>query len=121
MCADDQRGARSVTRAVPVRRRPFASRARSRAVTRSVPRRASSDAADRVRVTRRTCRFLTDSGRLTKAVKCGAPLSVVAKGKRAWSLKFGSNAPRGRYTVRAVSIDRAGNLSKPVTSSVKIG
>ncbi|MDB5297716.1 MAG: hypothetical protein JWO31_3699 [Phycisphaerales bacterium] len=67
------------------------------------------------------CRFLADSGKLTKAVKCGAPLSVIAKGRGSWSLKFGTRAPKGRYTVRAVSIDAAGNLSKPVTGKVRIG
>jgi hypothetical protein len=67
------------------------------------------------------CRYLTDAGRLTKALKCGTPLSVIAKGTRSWSLKVSSKLPKGRYTVKAISIDGAGNLSKTARQTLKVG
>ncbi len=67
------------------------------------------------------CRYLTDAGRLTKRLPCGLPLTVVAHGKQRW--RVGGKAtklPKGRYTVKAQAIDRAGNLSRTVTRSLRV-
>jgi hypothetical protein len=67
------------------------------------------------------CRYLTDAGKLTKPVTCSTPLSVVARGKGTWSLKVSAKLPKGRYAVKAVSIDGAGNVSKTARGALKIG
>jgi hypothetical protein len=95
------------------------------AATRSA-RRATKGTVQRVQVSvslkaGAKCRYLTDAGRLTKPLACGTPLSVVAKGKRAWTLKVGRTLPKGRYTVKAVSIDGAGNLSKAARGTLRVG
>ncbi|WP_026910832.1 alpha/beta hydrolase [Patulibacter minatonensis] len=68
------------------------------------------------------CRFLTDAGRLTKGLTCGAPLSLVARGRSSWNVRIPARRlPKGRYVVRAVSIDGAGNVSRTAKGALKVG
>lgn len=67
------------------------------------------------------CQYLTNGGRLTKKMRCGLPLSVIARGKTTW--RVGGKAtklPKGRYTVKVQAIDRAGNLSRPTARTLRV-
>lgn len=67
------------------------------------------------------CRYLTNGGRLTRKMRCGLPLSVIARGKTTWRLGGkATKLPKGVYTVKVQAIDRAGNLSRPTARTLRV-
>jgi hypothetical protein len=66
------------------------------------------------------CRFLTAGGRLTKAVTCAIPASIVASGGRHWRVHPPGALPAGKYTVVAFAIDAAGNVSKTTVRRIEV-
>ncbi|WP_270045377.1 hypothetical protein [Solirubrobacter ginsenosidimutans] len=67
------------------------------------------------------CQFLRASGRLTAATSCSAPLALIAKGAKRWSLKSAAKLPAGTYTVRIQAIDARGNLEPAKTRTLRAG
>jgi hypothetical protein len=73
-------------------------------------------------VTRRVagrCQFLRANGRLTAATSCSAPLALIAKGAKRWTLKSAAKLPAGTYTVRVQAIDARGNLEPTKTRTLR--
>ncbi len=67
------------------------------------------------------CQYVTNRGRLTKKMRCGLPLSVVAHGTSTWRVGGKSTKlPKGRYTVKVQAIDRAGNVSRPTSRTLRV-
>ena len=67
-----------------------------------------------ISVERRTaggCRYLHANGKLTAARSCSAPLALIAKGAKRWSLKSAARLPGGTYTVRVQAITRTATSS----------
>lgn len=68
------------------------------------------------------CRFLSGSGRLGPAVRCGARSAIVASGTERWRLgvRLAGKLPRGRYRVTIRAIDAAGNISRGKVTSLRV-
>ncbi|MBJ7470555.1 MAG: alpha/beta hydrolase [Solirubrobacteraceae bacterium] len=64
-------------------------------------------------------RYVTGNGTLSKALPKGSPLTVVAKGTSAWSLKV-SKLPKGIYAVTITVIDAGGNVTTKPAGSVTV-
>jgi hypothetical protein len=58
----------------------------------------------------RKCRFVTRSGKLSRARACAKPVWLKATGTTRWSLNTKRRLPRGRYTLRVRARDLAGNV-----------
>jgi hypothetical protein len=58
----------------------------------------------------KACRFVTASGTLGKAVACDAPVALVAKVSRTWSIAFAHKLPKGSYALIARAVDSHGTL-----------
>ena len=65
------------------------------------------------------CQFLRASGKLTAATSCSAPLALIAKGAKRWSLRAAAKLPTGTYTVRIQAIDARGNLERVKTRTLR--
>ncbi len=63
-----------------------------------------------IRAVGRRCRYVGTNGRLTRSRSCRRPISLLAHGKRHWSLRKRLHVPRGRYTAIVRAVDRAGNV-----------
>ena len=75
-----------------------------------------------ISVERRTaggCRYLHANGKLTAARSCSAPLALIAKGAKRWSLKSAARLPGGTYTVRVQAIDARGNLERALVRTLR--
>ena len=70
------------------------------------------------RVTSGGCRYLRANGKLTAAKPCSAPLALIAKGAKRWSLRSAGRLPVGRYSVRVQAIDARGNLERATTRTL---
>ena len=84
--------------------------------------RAGKLARVQISVERRTaggCRYLLANGKLTAARSCSAPLALIAKGAKRWSLKSAATLPGGTYTVRVQAIDARGNLERAKTRTLR--
>jgi hypothetical protein len=58
----------------------------------------------------RRCRFVTRSGKLSRARACGKPVWLKARGTTSWSLAPKRKLPRGTYTLRVRARDIADNV-----------
>jgi carboxypeptidase family protein len=71
------------------------------------------------RKARRRCRFVTRSGRLSRARACGKPVWLKAAGTTRWTLSTKRKLPRGLYTVRVRARDVAGNVQTSTAKRTK--
>jgi hypothetical protein len=65
------------------------------------------------------CQFLRPGGRLTATTSCSAPLALIAKGAKRWTLKSAAKLPAGTYEVRVQAIDARGNLEPAKTRTLR--
>ncbi|WP_241004339.1 alpha/beta hydrolase [Conexibacter sp. SYSU D00693] len=66
-----------------------------------------------------TCRFVTASGRLTKALTCATRAALVAKGTTSWRAATTGRLAKGRYRVVVRAIDAAGGVTQ-VTKVLRV-
>ncbi len=92
------------------------------AAVKGLAARAGKLARVQVSVTRTVagrCQYLRANGKLTAASSCSAPLALIAKGAKRWSLRAAAKLPRGTYTVRVQAIDARGNLERAKTRTLR--
>ena len=64
------------------------------------------------------CRFLTASGRLSRARSCARPIELRARGTGRWRLTRRVRLPAGRYLIRADAVDGFGRHQRRSGASV---